>query len=40
MLKEVQEVRVGGRTRRVYVRPFAMPAPLQVGSSGWWKGSL
>jgi hypothetical protein len=23
MLKEVQEVRVGGRTRRVYVRPFA-----------------
>jgi glucose/arabinose dehydrogenase len=23
MLKEVQEVKVGGRTRRVYVRPFA-----------------
>ncbi len=23
MLKEVQEVKVGGRTRRVHVRPFA-----------------
>jgi len=23
MIKEVQEVRVGSRTRRVYVRPFA-----------------
>ena len=23
MLKEVQEAKVGGRTRRVYVRPFA-----------------
>jgi len=23
MLKEMQEVKVGGRTRRVYVRPFA-----------------
>jgi len=32
MLKEVQEAKIGGRTRRVYVKPFAwnLHAPTQV----------
>ncbi|NHK40039.1 hypothetical protein FJR75_11320, partial [Thermus thermophilus] len=42
MLKEVQEVKVGGRTRRVHVRPFAwnsrVPLALLVVLSGLFAG--
>ena len=34
MLKEVQEVKVGGRMQRIHVRPFAWSSRVPLGAGG------